>query len=285
MRLTTCTTRSVSHSNPPLTPMSGEHRTGEPRTMKCEVLVFDGPGICQVSRDQLVHSLDTALAFNYWVGTIDHEGLRDEPWTRACALLVFPHCTHTQSYDDLDADLPTISRIREFVEGGGSFLGICGGAYFASRSAEWDGHPWGSANLAFWPGLSKGPYLHDGPQAHEFTLPTMIDASQPNGANKKAPYCDLHYDGGGEFIRGGDNGTTPFTPMGCYSSNKYAGVRCTVGSGTAVLWHARLECSFHNREVEHGFKMTYNTRPYDAEVCLREYFVVKGGAHGNAAET
>ena len=240
--------------------------------MKCEVLVFDGPGICPVSRQGLVDSLDTALAFNYWVRTIDHEGLRTEPWTNSCALLVFPHCTHTQPYDALDADLPTITRVHQFVEGGGSFLGICGGAYFASKSAVWDGHPWGSANLAFWPWLSKGPHLREGAQTHEFTLPFLIDRGQPSGVNPndKAPYCDLHYDGGGEFICEGE--TTSFTSMGRYSSNRRAGVRCTVGTGTAVLWHARLECSFRNREVQHGYESTYRTRQYDVEVCLGECF-------------
>lgn len=238
--------------------------------LKYEVLIFDGLGICPVSRDNLVNSLNTALAFNYWVGTIDHQGLRTEPWARSCALLVFPHCTHTRPYDELNNDLPTITRIRQFVEDGGSFLGICGGAYFASKSAEWDGRPWGSPGLAFWPWLSRGPYLHEGAQSHEFTLPSMIDRNQVSGANSRAPYCDLHWDGGGEFICERGSGNTPFTLMGCYSSNRYAGVRCTVDNGTAVLWHARLECSFQNREVEDGWRLTYPTRVYEVEVCFEE---------------
>ena len=216
--------------------------------VKCEVLVFDGPGICPVSRDGLVNSLNTALAFNYWVGIIDHQGLRTERWASSCALLVFPHCTHTQPYDELNDDCPTISRIRQFVEDGGSFLGICGGAYFASKSAEWDGHSWGSPDLAFWPWLSKGPYLREGAQTHEFTLPSLIDRNQVSGVGSQAPYCYLHWDSGGEFTCERGNGNAPFTLMGCYSSNGYAGVRCNVGTGTAVLWHARLECSFQNRE-------------------------------------
>ena len=253
--------------------------------MKPEVLIFDGPGICPVSRDNLVNSLNAALAFNYWVGTIDHQGLRTEPWAIQCALLVFPHCTHTQPYDELNDDRPTISRIRQFVEDGGSFLGICGGAYFASKSAEWDRHQWGSPDLAFWPWLSRGPYLHEGVQTHEFTLPAMIDRNQVGGANNRAPYCDLHWDSGGEFICERGGGNIPFAILGCYSSNRYAGVRCTVGTGTAVLWHARLECSFQNREVEDGFKLTYANRVYDIEVCFEECLGLGGGAHENAAET
>ena len=265
MRLATCTIHHTtsSHSNPPLTPMTQ-------KPLKCEVLIFDGLGICPVSRDNLVNSLNATLAFNYWVGTIDHQGLRTEPWAGSCALLVFPHCTHTQPYDQLNDDLPTITRIRQFVEDGGSFLGICGGAYFASKSAEWDGRPWGSPDLAFWPWLSRGPYLHEGAQTHEFTLPAMIDRNQVGGANSRAPYCDLHWESGGEFICERGGGNIPFTIMGCYSSNRYAGVRCTVGTGTAVLWHARLECSFQNREVEDGFKSTYTNRVYDIEVCFEE---------------
>src|SRR5258708_21882737 len=124
-------------------------RASEEHGMKCEVLVFDGPGICPVSKDDLVNSLNTVLAFNYWVGTIDHEELRTKAWYTSCVLLVFPHCTDTQSYDALDADLPTIHRIRRFVKDGGSFLGICGGAYFASKTPEWHWGRGGSANFAF----------------------------------------------------------------------------------------------------------------------------------------
>jgi hypothetical protein len=130
--------------------------------------------------------------------------------------------------------------------------------------------------LAFWPWSSKGPYLHEGAQTHEFTLPSFIDRSQPNPPDTKAPYCDLHCDVGGEFICEGGNGSnssnssTPWTLLGCYSSSRYAGVRCTIGTGTAVLWHARLECSFRSREVERGFKLTYRNREYDIEVCFGE---------------
>jgi len=242
--------------------------TGENASER-EVLVFNGPGICPLSRDDLVDSLRTALDSQYWVGTIDHEGLLVEDWTNSCALLVFPHCTRRQPYDALDVDLPTIRRIRQFVVDGGSFLGICGGAYFASKTAEWYGNKWGSANLAFWPWLSEGPYLQGGAQTHEFTLPFLIGEYAANGRqeNNPAPYCDLHYHHGGAFIPQGDCDSTQFTLMGRYSTKMSAGVTCTVGAGSAVLWHARLERSFRNRDVEHGFRRSYS-RPYDAEVCF-----------------
>jgi biotin--protein ligase len=205
-------------------------------------------------------SLDHILALNYWVNTINHEGLTGD-WTNSCALLVFPHCTHTEPYTRLDADLPTITRIRQFVEGGGSFLGICGGAYFASKTANWGGHQWGSAHLRFWPWLSSGPHLDDGPQTHEFILPFL----------EEEPYCNLHCDGGGEFVWEGDRRNPPFTPMGCYSKDKYAGVQCAVGSGKAVLWHARLERSFRYGDVQRAFQRTYAI-PYDVEVCFDKCF-------------
>jgi biotin--protein ligase len=244
-----------------------------------EVLVFNGPGICPLSRDDLVDSLRIALASHYWVGTIDHEGLRAEDWTDSCALLVFPHCTRRQPYDALDVDLPTIRRIRQFVVGGGSFLGICGGAYFASKAAEWDGSRWGSANLAFWPWLSEGPQLRGGAQTHEFTLSFLIAEYANNGQNANStPHCDLHYDGGGAFIPPRDCESTHFALMGSYSTGMCAGVTCTVGDGRAVLWHARLERSFRNRDVRHGFRRSC-TREYDVEVCVEGY-LQRSGAYG-----
>jgi len=257
--------RHMAHGPAPFTPTSSP---GE-NEVKHGVLVFNGPGICPLSRDGLVESLRTALDSRYWVGTIDHEGLRVENWTESCVLLVFPHCTRRQPYAALDVDLPTIRRIRQFVVDGGSFLGICGGAYFASKTAEWYGNQWGSANLAFWPWLSKGPHLQGGAQTHEFTLPFLIGEYATNGwyENNATPNCDLHYHHGGAFIPQGDCDFTRFTLMGRYSTTMCAGVRCTVGAGSAVLWHARLERSFRDRDVEHGFRMSYS-REYDAEVCF-----------------
>lgn len=254
---------------------------------KPEILVFNGPGICPLSRDDLVDSLRTALSSRYWVGTIDHDGLRIEDWTDSCALLVFPHCTNPQPYNALDVDLRTIKRIREYVAGGGSFLGICGGAYFASRTAEWHGHQWGSAYLAFWPGLSKGPHLSEGAQTHEFTLPFLIGQYAANGqdGNDAAPYCDLHYDGGGAFIPQDDYGSTHFTFMGRYSTKMCAGVTCTVGDGRAVLWHAQLERSFRNRDVERGFQMSYISREYDVEVRFQGRLRCAGAYRNITTET
>lgn len=222
----------------------------------------------------LLDSLHTALAFNYWVGTIGHEGLRDEDWINSCALLVFPHCNDRRPYDALDRDLTTISRIRQFVTEGGSFLGVCGGAYFASRTAWWNGAQWGSATLALWPGLSRGPHLDEGAQTHEIILPFVNENKLTNGpnTNTNTEYCDLHYDGGGEFVCEGVNASASFTVMGCYSTEKYAGVQCAVGAGQAVLWHARLERSFRSTEVKDGYMRSYDARHFDVEVCFEECF-------------
>ena len=258
-----------------------EPRDTETKPKPREVLIFNGPGICPLSRDDLVDSLSTALASKYWVGTIDHEGLRIEDWTKSCALLVFPHCTDLQPYDALDVDPPTINRIRQFVAGGGSFLGICGGAYFASGTAEWYGHRWGSANLAFWPWLSKGPHLRDGAQTHEFTLPFLIGRFGANGQNAVAPFCNLHYDGGGAFICPEDYDPAE---MGRYSTKMCAGVSCLVGAGRAVLWHARLERSFRNKDVERGFRRSY-TVEYDVEVCFKGCLQRSGAYKNIVADT
>ena len=257
----------------PHSTMSGYEAIPNPRASgtkaRREVLIFNGPGICPLSRDDLVDSLSTALDPSYWVGTIDHEGLRIENWTKSCALLVFPHCTDPQPYDALDVDLQTIRSIRQYVADGGSFLGICGGAYFASGTAKWHGRKWGSTNLAFWPWSSEGPHLKGGAQTHEFTLPFMAEQHPTSGRNPNqvAPYCVLHYDGGGAFIRLGDYESPHFTQMGRYSTKMCAGVTCTVGTGGAVLWHARLERSFRNRDVERAFKQSFGSE-FDVEVCF-----------------
>lgn len=49
-------------------------------------------------------------------------------------------------------------RIRDFVAGGGSYLGICAGAYYGCTSLDWNkGEIDGSRELAFYGGQAVGP--------------------------------------------------------------------------------------------------------------------------------
>ncbi len=57
----------------------------------------------------------------------------------------------------LDISSAGKEKIRSFVSGGGAYIGICGGAYFASRSVSWRGSPLAMEPLGLFAGTTYGP--------------------------------------------------------------------------------------------------------------------------------
>jgi glutamine amidotransferase-like uncharacterized protein len=51
-----------------------------------------------------------------------------------------------------------IQKIREFVENGGGYVGICGGAYFAGERVYWRGNQLPMTSLSLFEGETRGPY-------------------------------------------------------------------------------------------------------------------------------
>jgi len=51
-----------------------------------------------------------------------------------------------------------IENIRDFIQGGGGYVGICGGAYFASERVVWRGNQLPMMSLNLFPGTAQGPY-------------------------------------------------------------------------------------------------------------------------------
>ena len=107
-----------------------------------------------------IESLRAALDPSVIVDTIDHRDLSDpsEQWIPSTRLLVMPG----------GADLPYCERLNgrgnavidKFVRNGGSYLGLCAGAYYACRFVEFEvGSSMevkGSRELGFYPGIGRG---------------------------------------------------------------------------------------------------------------------------------
>ena len=193
-----------------------------------KVLIFDAPGICRDSIDGLRRDLHSYLSPNYWIGVVDQTELRSGKWAHTYACLALPHCSDAGAYQRLSQDAEAIRQIRDFVQNGGSFLGIGGGAFFASEKSNWIGHTKWTTTLALWPGISNGPCLPGvGAHVHDFDL---VDSDYDYR-------CYLFWEDGGEFIGG-----TSTSALARYNDNKsVAGIRHVFGKGNVVLWHARLE--------------------------------------------
>lgn len=100
------------HYHPPL-------KIGTRAKFTMNVLVYSGPEVLQSSLTRSIALIKSLLQPNYTVQAITPQSLSSQPWSVACALLIFPACRET-----LHLTQALSNQIRNFVEEGGSLLGI-----------------------------------------------------------------------------------------------------------------------------------------------------------------
>ncbi|KAL4423157.1 hypothetical protein ABPG77_007810 [Micractinium sp. CCAP 211/92] len=120
--------------------------------------VYSGPGAGTRSVLSTMHSLREALRPSVKVATLDTAQLLAGGWQQGCLLLVMPggadlpYCKHLNGRGN--------ELLREHVEGGGSYLGLCAGAYYACARVEFEPgtrlEVVGDRELAFFPGTAAG---------------------------------------------------------------------------------------------------------------------------------
>lgn len=188
------------------------------------------------------------LSSNYAVIPVTGEVIIKEPWTASCALLVFPGGADLGYCRTLNGE--GNRRIRQYVERGGIYLGLCAGAYYASARCEFEvGHKQlevvGSRELGFFPGTCRGCaftgfayHSEEGARAAEVKV---HKAALPE--DRVPDTFRTYYNGGGVFVDADkyrDQGvevlaeyTAPIQVDGGKISA--AVVCCKVGDGVALL--------------------------------------------------
>mgnify|MGYP001804254009 CR=1 FL=1 len=116
------------------------------------------------SRDSIRHSLYTLtqiISSDYNIQTIDSAEIKRKEWVKDAALLAMPGGADIAYMEKLNGQGNNI--IKEYVKNGGSYLGICAGAYYASGEVEFDKdgplEVLGKRELAFFPGKTIGPTI------------------------------------------------------------------------------------------------------------------------------
>lgn len=107
-----------------------------------------------------IHEHPNPPPARFLVDTITPEELLRDNWTHSCSLIVMPG----------GRDLPYVARLRgvgnqrikDFVQNGGSYLGLCAGGYYGAAAVEFaKGDPvlevTGPRELGFFPGVARGP--------------------------------------------------------------------------------------------------------------------------------
>lgn len=234
------------------------------------VLVYSGPGVSSSALSHTLKTLRTILP-SYDVQCINAQSLALDPWMSSTSLFVLPGGRDLPFVDLLGVmqSLPSSStsyradeKIREFVQmRGGSFLGICAGAYYASSFCEFEK---GDAvmqvvgerlALQFFPGTCQGTvfpgFVYESDKGAR-----MVELEMVSEQDRWMTY----YNGGGAFIdaeKYKDQGievlarymneeeaeasSSPNNAIKAGYAGQAAVIRCKVGKGKALLYGTHPE--------------------------------------------
>lgn len=163
-------------------------------------------------------------------------------WEEACSLLIMPGGRDRPYHAALKGE--GCRRIQSFVEKGGTYLGICAGAYFGAKRVEFDqGFPLEVSEdreLMFFQGAAVGPVYGKG----TFDYSTQKGA---RAAKLRTPQGDFHaYYNGGCTFEGDFSSCRILAWYADLPGEPPAILECQVGKGKAILSgvHIEIPCSF-----------------------------------------
>lgn len=207
-----------------------------------EVLVYSDEGVDAFGLSETLSSLKASLdPSRYRIQTIDATQVKKGLWCKSCTLFVMPG----------GRDLPYLERlgpsgmalIKSYVEEGGSYLGLCAGAYFASGLIEFEkGGPLevvGERFLKFISGKAIGPALDKGSFRYEAPL-----GAKAALISWKDHSLSTYYNGGCYFfLSGEDKGVEVLSRYLSLEDAPASIIGCSVGKGRAVLSGVHFEFS------------------------------------------
>ncbi|KAI7479927.1 putative biotin apo-protein ligase [Hortaea werneckii] len=226
---------------------------------KINVLVYSGPGSTTDSVRHATWSLRRLLGPHYAVLTITADQLLKEPWTTSCALLVMPGGADMGYCRTLNGE--GNRRIKQYVQMGGKYLGLCAGGYYGCGRCEWEVgkkgmEVVGERELGFFPGICRGLAFegfvyHSEAGARAVGLDVRKESLAAGGGAVPGSFR-TYYNGGGVFVdaeklreRNVEVLARYVDPVACEGGDA-AVVYCKVGEGGALLTGPHPEFSGNN---------------------------------------
>lgn len=200
------------------------------------VYVYQDEGVSKDSSKQTILSFQRLIK-KYAVTTINAQKVKEGVWTKNAILFVMPG----------GADLPYVRKlngkgnevIKKYVTNGGSFLGICAGAYYGSSYVEFDKNGplevLGSRELSFFKGGAIGPIL----APYDYKTQSGSRAATIHTTLPDVTKTIVFYNGGGFFKNAEQYPNTKV--IATYENNLPAIILINYGKGKVLLSGVHFE--------------------------------------------
>jgi glutamine amidotransferase-like uncharacterized protein len=205
-----------------------------------DIVVYVDRGVDGGALRQTVKSLQEELdASRYTLKRMDAEAIKTTSWEADTALLIIPG--GRDIYYDAALGAEGARKIRQFVVEGGAYLGLCAGAYFASRAIEFEKggnlEVCATRCLEFYPGLAVGPAY--GKNKYSYQDERGVEAALLAWNNEEGV---AYYNGGCFFEAPHEHpGVKVLATYAELEGSPAAVVLCEVGKGRAVLSGVHIE--------------------------------------------
>lgn len=203
------------------------------------VYIYDDLGSCEECVKETIRSISENIEKKYNIMRINHKSVIAGEWIKDAALFVMPGGRAAPYGLLLNGNGNRV--IKSYVEQGGSFLGLCAGAYYAGSFVEFAKNTnievLGSRELAFFKNTVVGPalapydyYSESGARAASITI-------------RDNTYV-LYYNGGGYFKDAANMDNTRVLALyKTLEPEQPAIVECEVERGIVILSGVHFECS------------------------------------------
>lgn len=208
-----------------------------------KIVVYSGPGVLKSGIDHIKNTLEQSLSKNVHIQTISYKELIENNWEKETSLFILPG----------GADLPYVrklngkgnEKLRNFVESGGAFLGICAGSYFAGNFVEFALNSpievQGSRELGFFPGIVRGPIIKDYHYESQKGAASPAIRWNTSFSFASTSHFTVYYNGGGYFVDAKEKSNTEILAFYDLPEEYAAIVECRVGEGLAILSGVHFE--------------------------------------------
>jgi biotin---protein ligase len=207
----------------------------QPISSDYQVLIFKDKGVNKHSVKALKSQLQEILDRSISIQKVDGAYLRTQPWENK-TIALFMGGGVCKEWDACLGE-EGIQKIRNFVDNGHLYVGLCAGAYFASRRSLFhlNGQPpiEKQRPLALFSGKAIGPVI---PTDNYLSVDAAQAAEVSFVINDKKQKGYLYYQGGCFFEPDQSSSDTQIVAQyESLSPNRIAAVKCKFGKGSVFL--------------------------------------------------